>query len=75
MEFSQWNVLSFLNSLMECCLSFDSTFLDTDPNLTFLCGLGLLLLFLCYLVGIPTLPTFQKTKAFQKRDMQDGKSE
>ncbi|XP_070446970.1 spermatogenesis-associated protein 31D4-like [Equus przewalskii] len=67
MEFSHWNVLSFLNSLIELCLRVCSAFLDTDPNLTFLCGLWLLLLFLCYLVGIPSLPTFWKTKAFQKR--------
>ncbi|XP_058421283.1 spermatogenesis-associated protein 31D4-like [Diceros bicornis minor] len=67
MQFNQWNVLSFLNSPFESCLSFGSMFLNTDPNLTFLCGLGLLLLFLCYLVGIPTLPTFWKTKVFQER--------
>ena len=66
MEFSHWNVLSFLNSPIELCLSICSAFLDTDPNLTFLCGLWLLLLFLCYLVGIPSLSTFWKTKAFQK---------
>ncbi|XP_008536730.1 spermatogenesis-associated protein 31D1-like [Equus przewalskii] len=64
MEFSHWNVLSFLNSPIESCLSFG--FLDTHPNLTFLCGLCLLLLFLCYLVGIPSLRTFWKTKDFQK---------
>ncbi|XP_070352192.1 spermatogenesis-associated protein 31D1-like [Equus asinus] len=52
---------------IELCLSICSAFLDTDPNLTFLCGLWLLLLFLCYLVGIPSLSTFWKTKAFQKR--------
>ncbi|XP_047587936.1 uncharacterized protein LOC125101578 [Lutra lutra] len=46
------------------CLSFGSTCLETDPNFTFLCGLGLLLLFLCYLVGIP-FPT-RKTKTTQK---------
>ncbi|XP_058421563.1 spermatogenesis-associated protein 31D4-like [Diceros bicornis minor] len=67
MEFSQWNVLSFLNSPIESCLSFGSTFLDTDSNLTFLCGLGLLILFLCCLVGIPTLPNFWKTKDSKKR--------
>ncbi|XP_023490771.1 spermatogenesis-associated protein 31D1-like isoform X1 [Equus przewalskii] len=67
MEFSHWNVLSFLNSPIELCLSVCSAFLDTDPNLTFLCGLWLLLLFLCYLVWIPSLPTFWKTKDFQKR--------
>ncbi|KAF5912692.1 hypothetical protein HPG69_007682 [Diceros bicornis minor] len=72
MQFNQWNVLSFLNSPFESCLSFGSMFLNTDPNLTFLCGLGLLLLFLCYLVGIPTLPTFWKTKVFQESLISQG---
>ncbi|XP_047554834.1 spermatogenesis-associated protein 31D1-like [Lutra lutra] len=65
MEFKHWNVLSFLNSDTKPCLSFGSTCLETDPNFAFLCGLGLLLLFLCYLVGIP-FPTW-KTKTTQKR--------
>ncbi|XP_012906092.1 spermatogenesis-associated protein 31D3-like isoform X1 [Mustela putorius furo] len=64
MKFKHWNVLSFLNSNTKPCLSFGSTCLETDPNFTFLCGLGLLLLFLCYLVGIP-FPTW-KTKTTQK---------
>ncbi|XP_032162397.1 spermatogenesis-associated protein 31D3-like [Mustela erminea] len=64
MKFKHWNVLSFLNSNTKPCLSFGSTCLETDPNLTFLCGLGLLLLFLCYLVGIP-FPAW-KTKTTQK---------
>ncbi|XP_058421629.1 spermatogenesis-associated protein 31D3-like [Diceros bicornis minor] len=67
MEFSQWNVLSFLNSPIEVCPSVCSTFLDTDPNLTIVCGLWLLLLFLCLLVGIPSAPTCWETKVFQKR--------
>ncbi|XP_070104535.1 spermatogenesis-associated protein 31D4-like isoform X1 [Equus caballus] len=67
MEFSQWNVLSFLNSHIELFLSICSTFLDSDHNLTIVCGLCLLLLFLCFLVGIPSLPTFWKTKIYQKR--------
>lgn len=66
MEFSQWNVLSFLNSHIELFLSICSTFLDSDHNLTIVCGLWLLLLFLCFLVGIPSLPTFWKTKIYQK---------
>ncbi|EPY84050.1 hypothetical protein CB1_000512002 [Camelus ferus] len=49
------------------CLSFGSTSLDIDPDLTILCGLGLLLLFLCYLVGFPSLPAFCKTKDIRKR--------
>uniref|UniRef100_A0A8D0UUS4 Uncharacterized protein n=1 Tax=Sus scrofa TaxID=9823 RepID=A0A8D0UUS4_PIG len=49
------------------CLSFGSTSLDIDPNLTVVCGLGLLLLFLWYLVGFPCLPTSCKTKDIRKR--------
>nr|XP_044612834.1 spermatogenesis-associated protein 31D1-like [Equus asinus] len=64
MEFSQWNVLSFLNCPFELCLNCGSALLDTDPNLTILWWL--LLLLLCYLVGIPSLPTFWKAKDFQK---------
>ncbi|XP_064435520.1 spermatogenesis-associated protein 31D4-like isoform X2 [Mirounga angustirostris] len=64
MEFKNWNVLSFLNTYTEPCLSFSSTWLEIDPNFTFLCGLGLLLLFLCYLM-LP-FPTW-KTKPTQKR--------
>ena len=64
MEFKHWNVLSLLNSDTKPCLGFGSTCLETDPNFTFLCGLGLLLLFLCYLVGIP-IPT-RKTTTTQK---------
>ncbi|KAB1279892.1 Spermatogenesis-associated protein 31D1 [Camelus dromedarius] len=67
MEFRKWNVLSFLNSPTDPCLSFGSTSLDIDPDLTILCGLGLLLLFLCYLVGFPSLPAFCKTKDIRKR--------
>uniref|UniRef100_M3XYG4 Uncharacterized protein n=1 Tax=Mustela putorius furo TaxID=9669 RepID=M3XYG4_MUSPF len=65
MDFKHWSVLPFLNGDTKPCLSFGSTCLEIDPNITFLCGLGLLLLFLCYLVGIP-LPT-RKTKTTQKR--------
>ncbi|XP_043421413.1 spermatogenesis-associated protein 31D1-like [Prionailurus bengalensis] len=46
-------------------LCFGSTCFETDPNFTFLYGLGLLLLFLCYLMGIP-FPT-GNTKPIQKR--------
>ncbi|XP_057576608.1 spermatogenesis-associated protein 31D4-like [Hippopotamus amphibius kiboko] len=67
MEFRKWNVFSFLNSPTNPCLSFGSTFLDIDPNLIVLCGLGLLLLFLWYLVGFPCLPTFCETKDIRKR--------
>ncbi|KAB0358933.1 hypothetical protein FD754_003089 [Muntiacus muntjak] len=66
MEFRKWNVLSFLNSPTDPCLSFGSTSLDIDSDLLFLCGLGLLLLFLWYLVGLPCLPTFCKIKGIQK---------
>ncbi|XP_053061197.1 spermatogenesis-associated protein 31D4-like [Acinonyx jubatus] len=45
-------------------LCFGSTCFETDPNFTFLYGLGLLLLFLCYLMGIP-FPT-GNTKPIQK---------
>nr|XP_010951439.1 spermatogenesis-associated protein 31D4-like isoform X1 [Camelus bactrianus]XP_045371122.1 spermatogenesis-associated protein 31D4-like isoform X1 [Camelus bactrianus]XP_045371123.1 spermatogenesis-associated protein 31D4-like isoform X1 [Camelus bactrianus]XP_045371124.1 spermatogenesis-associated protein 31D4-like isoform X1 [Camelus bactrianus]XP_045371125.1 spermatogenesis-associated protein 31D4-like isoform X1 [Camelus bactrianus] len=70
------NLLCFhsgLPTLQNCenptdpCLSFGSTSLDIDPDLTILCGLGLLLLFLCYLVGFPSLPAFCKTKDIRKR--------
>ncbi|XP_030880992.1 spermatogenesis-associated protein 31D3-like [Leptonychotes weddellii] len=63
MEFKNWNVLSFLNTYTEPCLSFSSTWLEIDSNFTFLCGLGLLLLFLCYRM-LP-FPTW-KTKPTQK---------
>ncbi|XP_015328024.2 spermatogenesis-associated protein 31D4 [Bos taurus] len=66
MEFRKWNVLSFLNSPTDPCLSFGSTSLDIDSDLIFLCGLGLFLLFLWYLVGFPCLPTFCKIKRIQK---------
>ncbi|XP_044926334.1 spermatogenesis-associated protein 31D3-like [Mustela putorius furo] len=61
MKFQHWNVLSFLNSDTKPCLSSGSTCLEIDPNFTFLCSLGLLLLFLCYLVGIPFLNWKSKT--------------
>ena len=66
MEFRKWNVLSFLSSPTDPCLSFGSTYLDIDSDLLFLCVLGLLLLFLWYLVGLPCLPTFCKIKGIQK---------
>ncbi|XP_042099245.2 spermatogenesis-associated protein 31D4-like isoform X1 [Ovis aries] len=66
MEFRKWNVLSFLNSPTDPCLSFGSTSLDIDSDLILLCGLGLFLLFLWYLVGFPCLPTFCKIKGIQK---------
>ncbi|XDB53140.1 hypothetical protein AB1E18_006663 [Capra hircus] len=66
MEFRKWNVLSFLNSPTDPYLSFGSTSLDIDSDLIFLCGLGLFLLFLWYLVGFPCLPTFCKIKSIQK---------
>ncbi|XP_059782654.1 spermatogenesis-associated protein 31D4-like [Balaenoptera ricei] len=48
------------------CLSFGSTSLDIDQNLVIPCGLGLLLLFLWYLVSLPFSPTFSKTKDIPK---------
>ncbi|KAF0871958.1 S31D1 protein, partial [Crocuta crocuta] len=45
-------------------LCFSSTCWETDPNFTILCGLGLLLLFLCYLIEIP-FPTWNM-KSIQK---------
>ncbi|XP_007446790.1 PREDICTED: spermatogenesis-associated protein 31D1-like [Lipotes vexillifer] len=47
-------------------LSFGSTSLDIDQNLIVLCGLGLLLLFLWYLVSLPFSPTFSKIKDIRK---------
>ncbi|XP_066897171.1 spermatogenesis-associated protein 31D4-like [Kogia breviceps] len=66
MEFGKPNALSVLNSVTEACLSFASTFLDIDPNLIILCGLGLLILFLWFLVSLPFSPTFSKTKDIRK---------
>ena len=60
------SVLSFLNTCAKSCLSFGSTCLQNDPNFTILCGLGLLLLFLCYLMGIPFPPW--KTKPIQGKE-------
>ncbi|XP_032492316.1 spermatogenesis-associated protein 31D1-like isoform X1 [Phocoena sinus] len=67
MGFREWNVLSFLNSVTDPCLSFDSTSLDICQNLIVLYELVLLLLFLWYLVSLPFSPTFSKTKDIRKR--------
>ncbi|XP_032255457.1 spermatogenesis-associated protein 31D4-like [Phoca vitulina] len=73
MEFKNWNVLSVLNTYTEPCLSFSSTWLETDPNFTFLCGLGLLLLFLCYLMlPFPTWKTKPTQKGRAKRRRKGG---
>ncbi|XP_058999256.1 spermatogenesis-associated protein 31D1-like [Mustela lutreola] len=76
MDFQHWNVLSFMNSDTKPCLSSGSTCWEMDPNFTFLCGLGLLLLFLCYLVGIPfpnwKIKTTQKHQGRAKRRRKGG---
>ncbi|KAF6384934.1 hypothetical protein mRhiFer1_008795 [Rhinolophus ferrumequinum] len=64
MDFLQWNVFAFLNSLIEICVSFGSVSLQV--LLTCLWGLCWLLLFLCYLVEIPPLPPIQETKNIPK---------
>ncbi|KAM5260587.1 spermatogenesis-associated protein 31D3-like [Hipposideros larvatus] len=53
-------------SITEPCLCFLSTSLNVNPDLAGVCVLWLLLLFLCYLVGIPSLPTAWETKNRQK---------
>ncbi|TEA10896.1 hypothetical protein DBR06_SOUSAS7810007 [Sousa chinensis] len=67
MGFREWNVLSFLNSVIDPYLSCDSTSLDIYRNLIVLCELVLLLLLLWYLVSLPFSPTFSKTKDIRKR--------
>lgn len=52
--------------LTDPCPSCDSTSLDIDQNLVVLCGLGLLLLFLWYLVRLPFSSIFSKTKDIRK---------
>ncbi|XP_021098547.1 spermatogenesis-associated protein 31D1-like isoform X2 [Heterocephalus glaber] len=64
------NVFSFLNSHTEPQLNFGSTFLDTDPNYTFLTAVGWLsLLVLCYLFLKSHLPALWKDKDIQKRQV------
>ncbi|XP_037350330.1 spermatogenesis-associated protein 31D3-like [Talpa occidentalis] len=66
MEFRKWDVLSFLKCHTESWLSFRSTSLDIDPDIIYLCGYCLVFLFLCYLVGIPSLFTGWKTTDSRK---------
>ncbi|XP_033714098.1 spermatogenesis-associated protein 31D4 [Tursiops truncatus] len=54
-------------SVIDPCLSCDSTSLDIYRNLIVLCELVLLLLLLWYLVSLPFSPTFSKTKDIRKR--------
>ncbi|XP_037350334.1 spermatogenesis-associated protein 31D1-like [Talpa occidentalis] len=67
MEISKWDALSFLKChIDESRLSFGSISLDIDPDLICLCGYCLVFLFLCYLVGIPSLFTGWKTTERRK---------
>ncbi|XP_055453936.1 LOW QUALITY PROTEIN: spermatogenesis-associated protein 31D1-like [Psammomys obesus] len=56
------NILSFLNTCTESWLSFGSAFFDTDSNYIFLSGVGFILLYLCYVILKPSLPSPWKSQ-------------
>ncbi|XP_006154391.1 spermatogenesis-associated protein 31D4 [Tupaia chinensis] len=60
------NILSYLKSYTEPGLSLGSVFLAVDPKLTFLSVLGLLLLYVCYLVLASLLSTLGRSQHTQK---------
>ncbi|KAM5329717.1 spermatogenesis-associated protein 31D1-like [Glossophaga mutica] len=55
-----------LNSLQDLYLSFFPEPVDKTRNLTYICVLWLLLLFFCFLVGIPSTPTCWENEHTQK---------
>ncbi|XP_052584274.1 spermatogenesis-associated protein 31D3-like [Peromyscus californicus insignis] len=60
------NILSSLNGLTEAWLTFGSASYHIDLNFTLLSGLGLLLLYICYLILKLVLPSLWKKKYSQK---------
>ncbi|XP_036044832.1 spermatogenesis-associated protein 31D1 [Onychomys torridus] len=60
------NILSSLNGLAETWLTFGSASYHIDLNFTLLSGLGLLLLYICYLILKLVLPSLWKKKYTQK---------
>ncbi|XP_006154390.1 spermatogenesis-associated protein 31D4-like [Tupaia chinensis] len=60
------NILCYLKSYTEPGLSLGSVFLAVDPKLTFLSVLGLLLLYVCYLVLAPLSSPLERNHHTQK---------
>lgn len=66
------NILSSLNSLAETWLTFGSASYHIDLNYTLLGGLGLLLLYICYLIVELVLQSQWEKKHTQKVRKQGG---